>query len=65
MGIARFAFILAAPLLLASCLLTPGKFTSTLDIKRDHSFTFTYVGEAIVAEEQGGLQPVLNDYIYV
>ena len=41
MGYARFAFILAAPLLLASCLLTPGKFTSTLDINRDRSFTFT------------------------
>jgi len=56
MGHARLAFILAVPLLLASCLLTPGRFTSTLDIKRDRSFTFTYVGEAIVAEEQGGLQ---------
>ena len=61
MGYARFAFILAAPLLLASCLLTPGKFTSTLDVKRDRSFTFTYVGEAIVAEEQGGLQPAECD----
>lgn len=57
MTYARLAFILAASLLLASCLLTPGKFTSTLDVKRDRSFTFTYVGEAIVAEEQGGLQP--------
>ena len=57
MGYARLAFIAAAPLFLASCLLTPGKFTSTLDVKRDRSFTFTYVGEAIVAEEQGNLQP--------
>ena len=57
MTYARLAFIAAATLLLASCLLTPGKFTSTLDIKRDRSFTFTYAGEAIVAEEQGNLQP--------
>jgi hypothetical protein len=56
MTYARLALVLAAPLLLVSCLLTPGKFTSTLDVKRDRSFTFTYVGEAIVAEEQGGLQ---------
>ena len=57
MSYARLGFIAAAALLLASCLLTPGRFTSSLDIKRDRSFTFTYVGEAIVAEEQGNLQP--------
>ncbi len=38
---------LAAPLLLTGCLLAPGKFTSTLDIRADRSFTFTYVGEVI------------------
>lgn len=57
MTYARLAFIAAAALLLSSCLLTPGRFISTLDIKRDRSSTFTYVGEAIVAEEQGNLQP--------
>jgi hypothetical protein len=44
----RFALALAAPLLLVSCILSPGKFTSTLDIRKDRSFTFTYVGEVIV-----------------
>lgn len=43
----RLAAALAGILLLSGCLLTPGKFTSTLDIKRDRSFTFTYVGEVI------------------
>jgi len=44
----RLALALAAPLLLVSCILSPGKFTSTLDIRKDRSFTFTYVGEVIV-----------------
>jgi hypothetical protein len=48
MKILRLALALAAPLLLASCLLSPGRFTSTLDIRKDRSFTFTYVGEVIV-----------------
>src|SRR3546814_15789540 len=50
MGAARLLLILAAPLLFASCLLTPGKFVSTLDIKRDRAFTFTYAGEVIIAD---------------
>jgi hypothetical protein len=52
MTIRRLAFILAAPLLLASCMLTPGKFTSALDIRKDRSFTFTYVGEMIAVEDK-------------
>jgi len=48
MRMLRLALALAAPLLLASCLLSPGRFTSTLDIRKDRSFTFTYVGEVIV-----------------
>ncbi|MBV9930503.1 MAG: hypothetical protein JO013_06135 [Alphaproteobacteria bacterium] len=50
MRIARLVAALAAPLLLASCLLSPGRFVSTLDIRKDRSFTFTYVGEALAAE---------------
>ena len=46
----RLLFILAAPLLLASCLLTPGRFTSSLDLRADSSFTFTYQGEATLAD---------------
>ncbi|MDB5691690.1 MAG: hypothetical protein JWO81_753 [Alphaproteobacteria bacterium] len=50
MRYARLALALAAPLLLVSCFLSPGKFVSTLDIRKDRSFTFTYVGEIISAE---------------
>lgn len=46
----RFVLALAAPCLLASCLLTPGRFTSTLGIRKDRSFTFTYAGEAILLD---------------
>ena len=52
MKLARIFTMLAAPLLLASCLFTPGKFVSTLDIKADRSFTFTYVGEVILLDPQ-------------
>lgn len=41
----KIAAALAAPLLLVSCVFTPGKFTSSLAIHADRSFTFTYVGE--------------------
>lgn len=43
--LARWLALIAAPLLLTSCLLVPAKFTSTLDVRADRSFTFTYVGE--------------------
>lgn len=46
----RLIGALAAPLLLTGCLLSPGKFGSTLDLKRDGSFTFTYVGEIVVTD---------------
>lgn len=46
MGIwARIAGALAAPLLLVGCVLTPGKFTSTLRIDADRSFVFAYQGD--------------------
>jgi hypothetical protein len=48
MKIARLALAFAASLLLASCILSPGKFVSTLDIRKDRSFAFTYIGEVIV-----------------
>jgi hypothetical protein len=50
MRMARLVLALAAPFLLASCFLSPGKFVSTLDIRKDRSFTFTYVGEIISAD---------------
>lgn len=46
----RLALLLALPLLVASCLLSPGRFVSTLDIRKDRSFTFTYQGEVIAAD---------------
>jgi hypothetical protein len=36
---------LLVPLALTGCLFIPGKFESTLDIRADRSFTFTYKGE--------------------
>jgi hypothetical protein len=54
----RWLFAIAAPLLLASCILTPAKFVSTLNVRADRSFTFTYVGEVLLAKtktpEMGG-----------
>lgn len=41
----RLIVALLAPLLLASCFLTPGKFTSEMKIDADGSFAFTYEGE--------------------
>jgi hypothetical protein len=46
----RIFGILLAPLLLASCVLTPGKFTSTLTILANRHFTFSYVGEVYALE---------------
>lgn len=42
---ARFLFVLAAPLLLTGCLISPGKFASTLDLRDDGTYAFTYEGE--------------------
>ncbi len=40
-----------APLLaLSGCLLSPGKFTSSLDIRKDGAFNFAYLGEVLVAD---------------
>lgn len=49
-AIFRAAGALATLLLLSACLLTPGKFDSTLDIRADRSFTFTYKGEVIATD---------------
>lgn len=39
------------PLLaLSGCLLSPGTFTSSLDIRKDGAFSFAYVGEVLVAD---------------
>lgn len=46
----RICAALLPLLLLPGCLFTPGAFTSSLDVRRDGSFTFAYVGEVIVTE---------------
>jgi hypothetical protein len=51
----RFAATLAAPLLLAGCLLTPGKFTSKLTINADRSFTYAYAGEVYALDPNTSL----------
>ena len=37
--------VAALAMLLSACLLTPGKFTSTLDLRRDGRFSYSYKGE--------------------
>lgn len=46
-GLKKWAFALAAPLLLNGCFIMPGKFGSTLDIRKDGNFTFAYKGEVM------------------
>jgi len=50
MKMMRLLAALAMPLLLTGCLLSPGKFTSTLDVQRNGSFTFTYTGEIVIID---------------
>lgn len=49
----------AASLLLSACFFAPGKFTSELDVKRDHTFAFHYKGEIIMIplKEEAGKTP--------
>jgi len=49
--LSRIALVLLLPCLLASCVLTPGKFVSSLKIDADRHFTFTYVGEVIALQD--------------
>jgi hypothetical protein len=42
---AAVAFVMAASLALAACIVSPGKFESTLDVRRDGTFTYSYNGE--------------------
>ena len=56
--LSRAAGALAALLMLPGCLVTPGSFTSTLDIRADRSFAFAYKGEILASDmdkAQGGL----------
>lgn len=61
MAFMRFAFVAAAALLLSSCILSPGKFVSTLHIAKDRSFTFTYVGEVILLDPASAMQQGMQE----
>lgn len=47
--LAGAALIVGLALALSACLLAPGRFTSTLDLRRNGSFSFSYSGEIWVA----------------
>lgn len=53
---ARTMLALGAALLLSSCLVTPGRFTSALDVRADRSFTFAYKGEIIALNLDKAMQ---------
>lgn len=53
---ARLIAVLLLPFLLASCVLAPGKFTSTLTINADRSFAFSYSGEVIAIDAGDSLK---------
>ena len=67
MMIARLpALLLAllAPLVLLGCVVTPGKFVSTLTINADRSFAYTYRGEVYaldLGKEMRGLKDATDD----
>ncbi|ASK88370.1 hypothetical protein [Sphingorhabdus sp. SMR4y] len=44
---------LIAPMLLAGCLLVPGKFDSQLRLMNDGTYSFTYIGQMQLAEGKG------------
>ncbi len=53
--------LLLLPFALTSCLVAPTTFNSTLDIRADRSFTFTYVGEIMAMDEKGGGSEAITD----
>lgn len=59
--LSRIALALLVPFALASCVLAPGKFVSTLRIDADRHFTFTYVGEVIALDMSNDMTRGLGD----
>lgn len=57
----RAAFALIAPLFLFGCVLTPGKFVSSLIINKDRSFTFAYKGEVIAVDPASSMGDAMKD----
>lgn len=58
---ARLALVLAAPFLLVGCLLAPGKFTSTLVINADRTFTYSYQGEVYAFDMSEAMKNLPRD----
>lgn len=54
----RLLIALLAPLLLVGCILTPGKFTSTMTINADRTFAFTYKGEVYAIDPSSALKGI-------
>jgi hypothetical protein len=59
--LSRLVLVLLMPFALASCILTPGKFVSTLRIDADRHFTFTYVGEVLALDIGDDMMKGLGD----
>jgi hypothetical protein len=59
--LSRLMLVLLMPFALASCVLTPGKFVSTLRIDADRHFTFTYVGEVLALDIGDDMMKGLGD----
>jgi hypothetical protein len=55
------ALAMLAPLVLVGCAFSPGKFTSTLTILADRSFTFSYQGEVIAVDIAGEMAKGMGD----
>ncbi|WP_339823482.1 hypothetical protein [uncultured Parasphingorhabdus sp.] len=53
----KWALALVAPLLLAGCLLIPGKFESQLRLMNDGTYSFTYNGQMQLAEDNDKSMP--------
>ncbi len=51
---ARLACMVGIVLLLPGCLVTPGAFESSLDIRADRRFSFAYKGQVIASDMDGG-----------
>ena len=50
----RWMLALPGVMALSACLVTPGKFDSSLDIRADRSFSFAYKGEVIASDSGKG-----------
>jgi hypothetical protein len=58
MKMMRFLAAILAPLLLLGCILSPGKFVSTMTINTDRTFSFTYKGEVYASNPSEALKGV-------